>query len=49
MLGGSVSAGHTASVLDFPIEALDTWTTAEGRDDPRLPTHNPAIRVIAGT
>jgi hypothetical protein len=50
VLGGTVSAGcYTAGALDFLIEALDTWSAAKDRNDPRAPTHNLAIRVIAGT
>src|SRR5258705_7308280 len=50
VLGGTVSAGCcTAGALDFLIEALDTWSAAKDRNDPRAPTHNLAIRVIAGT
>jgi len=50
VLGGTVSAGcYTAGALDFLIEALDTWSAAKDRNDPRAPTHRVAIRVIAGT
>jgi predicted acylesterase/phospholipase RssA len=50
VLGGTVSAGcYTAGALDFLIEALDIWSAARERNDPRAPTHNVAIRVIAGT
>ena len=50
VLGGTVSAGcYTAGALDFLIEALDTWSAAKDRNDPRAPTHKLAIRVIAGT
>jgi hypothetical protein len=50
VLGGTVSAGcYTAGALDFLIEALDIWSAAKERKDPRAPTHNVAIRVIAGT
>jgi patatin-like phospholipase len=50
VLGGTVSAGcYTAGALDFLIEALDIWSAAKERNDPRAPTHNVAIRVIAGT
>jgi hypothetical protein len=49
VLGGTVSAGcYTAGALDFLIEALDTWHALKGKD-PRAPTHNVALRVIAGT
>jgi hypothetical protein len=49
VLGGTVSAGcYTAGALDFLIEALDTWSALKGKD-PRAPTHNIALRVIAGT
>ena len=35
-LGGTVSAGsYTAGVFDFLLEALDTWTAAKARSDPR--------------
>jgi len=50
VLGGTVSAGcYTAGALDFLIETLDIWSAAKDRKDPRAPTHNVAIRVIAGT
>ena len=50
VLGGTVSAGcYTAGALDFLIEALDVWSAAKERNDPRAPTHNLALRVIAGT
>ena len=50
VLGGTVSAGcYTAGALDFLIEALDIWSAAKEQKDPRAPTHNIAIRVIAGT
>lgn len=49
VLGGTVSAGcYTAGALDFLIEALDTWNALKGKD-PRAPTHEVALRVIAGT
>lgn len=49
VLGGTVSAGcYTAGALDFLIEALDTWNALKGKD-PRAPTHDVALRVIAGT
>src|ERR1700746_1104154 len=49
VLGGTVAAGcYTAGALDFMIEALDTWSALKGKD-PRAPTHNIALRVIAGT
>lgn len=52
VLGGTVSAGcYTAGALDFLIEALDTWNALKAKEppDPRVPTHNVVIRVIAGT
>jgi hypothetical protein len=49
VLGGTVSAGaYTAGALDFLIEALDTWSALKGKDR-SAPTHNVALRVIAGT
>ena len=36
VLGGTVSAGcYTAGIFDFLLEALDTWTAAKDRSDPR--------------
>jgi predicted acylesterase/phospholipase RssA len=50
VLGGTVSAGcYTAGALDFLIEALNSWSADKDRKDPRAPTHNLTIRVIAGT
>jgi hypothetical protein len=41
-LGGTVSSGaYTAGVMDFLVEALDTWTT--------LPDHQTVLRFMAGT
>jgi len=38
VLGGTVSAGcYTAGIFDFLLEALDTWTAAKDRSDPRAP------------
>ena len=49
VLGGTVSAGaYTAGVLDFLIEALDSWTTARDAGQP-VPRHNVMLRFIAGT
>jgi hypothetical protein len=50
VLGGTVSAGaYTAGVLDFLIEALDTWTAARDSGDPDAPSHAVQLTGIAGT
>jgi hypothetical protein len=50
VLGGTVSAGaYTAGVLDFLVEALDTWTAARDAGDPDAPPHSTILSVIAGT
>src|SRR5258708_6941139 len=49
-LGGTVSAGaYTAGVLDFLVEALDTWTAARDSGDPGAPRHTTLLTGIAGT
>ncbi len=49
VLGGTVSAGaYTAGVLDFLVEALDSWTQA--RDSGQaVPNHTVTVRFVAGT
>ena len=54
VLGGTVSAGsYTAGVLDFLIEALDSWTDIQkkenGAAEPSAPRHNTLLKLIAGT
>jgi hypothetical protein len=49
VLGGTVSAGaYTAGVLDFLVEALDSWTEQQSTDK-TLPQHNVLLRIVAGT
>lgn len=46
-LAGAVSAGaYTAGVIDYLIEALDTWESQRGQ--PGIPTHRVEIPVIGG-
>ncbi len=46
-LAGAVSAGaYTAGVIDFLIEALDTWESQRGQ--PGVPNHRVEIPVIGG-
>jgi hypothetical protein len=49
VLGGTVSAGaYTAGVLDFLVEALDSWT--QKRDNGQaVPNHIVTVRFVAGT
>jgi hypothetical protein len=50
VMGGTVSAGaFTAGVVDFLIEALDSWTALRAQADAAAPTHNTVLRVITGT
>lgn len=57
VLAGAVSAGaYTAGVIDFLIEALDTWEAqkvqcAKSNPDPRtwnIPGHRVRLRVVSG-
>ena len=49
VLGGTVSSGaYTAGVLDFLVEALDTWTTPRDAGA-AVPHHRVALRLTAGT
>lgn len=46
-MAGAVSAGaYTAGVMDFLLEALQTWE--ERRNDPGVPTHEVIIKAIGG-
>jgi hypothetical protein len=48
-LGGTVSAGaYTAGVLDFLVEALDSWTTLRDQGA-AVPDHKTIVRCLAGT
>lgn len=54
-LAGAVSAGaYTAGVMDFLIEALDTWEAAKTRQaetpgsEPLCPLHEVNLRVLSG-
>ncbi|XOV92697.1 MAG: patatin-like phospholipase family protein [Bacteroidota bacterium] len=46
-MAGAVSAGaYTAGVMDYLIEALDTWESKRGQ--PGVPTHRVIIKAIGG-
>lgn len=48
-MAGAVSAGaYTAGVLDYLIEALETWDKQKGSGKPNVPTHNVVIPVTGG-
>lgn len=48
VLGGTVSAAaYTAGVLDFLIQALDTWTLAKAEG--RGPNHKVVLKIVSGT
>lgn len=52
VLGGTVSAGaYTAGVIDFLIEALDTWADHRNAQpsDPSTPSWETHIKAISGT
>ncbi len=52
VLGGTVSSGaYTAGVLDFLIEALDTWQAAKAAQphDASVPSWDARIQVVTGT
>jgi len=50
VMAGAVSAGaYTAGVIDFLIEALDTWEAAKAAGKPNVPGHSVRIPVISGT
>lgn len=49
VLGGTVSAGaYTAGVLDFLVEALDSWTQLRD-SNAAVPNHRVTIRFLTGT
>lgn len=51
VMGGTVSAGaYTAGVIDFLIEALDTWEEAKTNSptDPNIPRWETKIKAITG-
>ena len=49
-MAGAVSAGaYTAGVLDFLIEALDTWYRAKADPDADVPRHKVCISAMSGT
>lgn len=49
VLSGTVSAGpYTAGVLDYLVEALDTWYAAR-RDGQDVPMHDVQLKVVAAT
>ena len=48
VLGGTVSSGsYTAGVLDFLVEALDSWN--KGRAGGAVPNHTVIVRFLTGT
>lgn len=48
-MAGAVSAGaYTAGVLDYLIEALDTWDKKKKSGEGNVPTHNVVIPVTGG-
>ena len=54
VMAGAISAGaYTGGVIDFLIEALDSWeaaqAAAEDGSGPVVPRHNVEIKVMAGT
>lgn len=50
VLGGTVSSGaYTAGVLDFLIQALDTWTARRDQGDRTVPRHRALVRLMTGT
>jgi hypothetical protein len=49
VMAGAASAGaYSAGVIDFLLEALETWEAAKAGGDPRVPDHRVQIRVAAG-
>jgi hypothetical protein len=50
VLAGTLTAGaYTAGVLDYLLEALDTWQRAKDDGHPLAPRHEVIISTIAGT
>ncbi|MBB4267434.1 patatin-like phospholipase family protein [Roseospira visakhapatnamensis] len=50
VMAGAVSAGaYTAGVIDFIVEALDTWDRERAAGNPRAPTHQVRVPVMSGT
>ncbi len=48
-LAGAVSAGaYSAGVMDFMIEALDTWHAEKGKPGAGVPRHEVSIKVMSG-
>jgi hypothetical protein len=48
VMAGAVSAGaYTAGVLDFLVEALDSWEQARARGE-RVPSHRVKLRALSG-
>ena len=48
-MAGAISAGaYTAGVVDFLIEALDSWETGKRNSDPLAPQHSVGLKVISG-
>lgn len=48
VMAGAVSAGaYSAGVMDFLIEALETWYAAKARGEP-APGHDVSIRALSG-
>ncbi len=50
VMAGAVSAGaYTGGVMDFLIQALDTWQKAKDAGDLQAPRHETRLKVMAGT
>lgn len=48
-MAGAISAGaYSAGVVDFMIEALDTWDHGKATNDPHAPQHSVGLNVISG-
>lgn len=48
-MAGAVSAGaYTAGVMDYLIEALDTWEDRKKKNEANVPSHKVVIPIIGG-
>jgi Patatin-like phospholipase len=49
VMAGAVSAGaYTAGVMDYLLEALDTWQKEKDKGNATVPQHNILIKVMTG-
>lgn len=49
VMAGAVSAGaYTAGVVDFLVQALDSWENARASGDPLVPQHRVRLRALTG-